>query len=63
MPLLDVVIILIVIGVILWAINAYIPMQSGIKKVLNAVVIIAVILWLLGVFGIIDGIPTIHIEK
>jgi hypothetical protein len=52
MPLLYVVLVLIVIGVVLWLINTYVPMASPIKSILNAVVIIAVIIWLLKVFGI-----------
>jgi hypothetical protein len=55
MPLINVVLTLIVIGVVLWLINAYIPMQSTIKSILNIVVVIAVILWLLYGFGIING--------
>jgi type IV secretory pathway TrbL component len=63
MPLINLIIILVVVGVILWAINAYIPMQSTIKKILNAVVVIGVIIWLLSVFGVIGNISTIHIGK
>jgi len=55
MPLLHVVLILIVVGVILWLINTYIPMASSIKTILNAVVVICVILWLLKVFGLWGG--------
>ena len=51
--LITVVIVLIVIGVILWLINTYIPMARPIKTILNVVVIICVILWLLSVFGVI----------
>ena len=61
MPLINLVIVLVVVGVILWAINSYIPMQANIKKVLNVVVIIAVIIWLLNVFGIIGNISAIRI--
>lgn len=56
MPLLQLVIVLVVVGVVLWVINSYIPMQSTIKKILNAVVIIAVIIWLLNVFGLMGDI-------
>jgi hypothetical protein len=63
MPLINLIIILVVVGVILWVINAYIPMQSTIKKILNAVVVIGVIIWLLSVFGVIGNISTIHIGK
>jgi hypothetical protein len=63
MPLIQVVIILIVVGVILWLVNSYIPMQETIKKILNAVVIIAVILWLLTVFGILSSLQGIRIGR
>ncbi len=52
MPLVTVVIALAVVGLLLWLVNRYIPMQSQIKSILNAVVVIAVILWLLKVFGL-----------
>jgi hypothetical protein len=61
MPLLQVVIILIVVGVVLWLVNSYIPMQATIKKILNAVVVIAVVLWLLNVFGLLQGLLNSHI--
>jgi hypothetical protein len=63
MPLIQLVIVLVVVGVILWVINSYIPMQSTIKKILNVVVIIAVILWLLSAFGVIGNLSTIRIGK
>ena len=47
MPLIQLVITLVVVGMILWVINSYIPMQATIKRILNAVVIIVVVLWLL----------------
>lgn len=60
MPLINVVLTLIVVGVVLWLINTYIPMQSTIKKILNAVVVIVVILWLLYGFGVISNSGDIH---
>ncbi len=63
MPLIQLVIILVAVGVILWVINSYIPMQATIKKILNAVVIVAVIIWLLSVFGLIGDISAIRIGK
>lgn len=53
MPLLTIVLTLIVVGVLLWLINTFIPMTSSIKTILNIVVVIAVILWLLSVFGVV----------
>ena len=52
MPLLSLVIVLIVVGVLLWLVNTYIPMDGKIKNILNVVVVIAVVIWLLRVFGI-----------
>jgi hypothetical protein len=63
MPLIQLVVVLVVVGVILWLINAYIPMQSTIKKILNAVVVIVVILWLLSVFGIIGSLSQIRVGR
>jgi hypothetical protein len=63
MPLIQLVIVLVVVGVVLWVINSYIPMQSTIKKILNVVVIIGVIIWLLSVFGLIGNLSTIRIGK
>jgi hypothetical protein len=54
MPLVTVVLTLCVIGVLLWLVNRFIPMQSQIKGILNAVVVIAVVLWLLKIFGVFD---------
>jgi len=53
--LITVVITLVIVGLILWLINRFIPMASSIKSILNVVVVIAVILWLLRVFGIWSG--------
>ena len=62
MPLITIVIVLIVVGFLLWLINTYIPMASSIKTILNAVVIIAVILWLLSAFGIIHNVGNIQLS-
>jgi hypothetical protein len=61
MPLINLVIVLVVVGVLLWGINSYIPMQATVKKILNVVVIIALIIWLLSVFGVIGNISAIRI--
>ena len=61
MPLIQLVIVLVVVGVILWLINSYIPMQSTLKRILNVLVVIAVVVWLLSVFGVIGNISAIRI--
>jgi hypothetical protein len=63
MPLINLLIVLVVVGVILWVINSYIPMQATIKKILNVVVVVAVIIWLLNVFGVIGNISAIRIGR
>ncbi len=56
MSLISVVIVLIIVGVLLWLVNTYIPMDGKIKTILNVVVVIAVVLWLLQGFGVLDGL-------
>ncbi|MGB8523411.1 MAG: Thivi_2564 family membrane protein [Candidatus Acidiferrales bacterium] len=61
MPLLQLVMVLIVVGVLLWLVNRFIPMQGTIKSILNAVVVIVVVLWLLNVFGLFNSLSHIHV--
>ncbi|MFI5070736.1 MAG: Thivi_2564 family membrane protein [Terriglobales bacterium] len=61
MPLIQVVLLLIIVGVVLWLINQYVPMAASIKSILNAVVVIAVIVWLLNVFGLLSTNPRLHV--
>jgi hypothetical protein len=61
MPLIQILLILIVVGVLLWLVNSFIPMQSTIKSILNAVVVIVVVLWLLNVFGLFHSLNHIHV--
>jgi hypothetical protein len=63
MDLLSLIVVLAVVGVVLWLINSYIPMQPTIKRILNVVVVICVIVWLLGVFGLIPSLHAIHVGK
>jgi hypothetical protein len=55
------VVVLIVVGVLLWLINTYIPMQPTIKRILNAIVVIGVVLWLLSAFGILSDFGGIRL--
>ena len=61
MPLINVVIALIVVGVILWLINNYLPMDGKIKSILNGVVVVVVILWLLQVFGVLGALSGVKV--
>ncbi len=61
MPLIQVVTVLIVVGVLLWLVNRFIPMQASIKSILNGVVVIAVVLWLLQAFGLFQSLSKIHV--
>lgn len=63
MSLINLVITLIVVGVLLYVVNRFIPMDSKIKSILNAVVVIGVILWLLQVFGVIGNLGNIRVGK
>lgn len=61
MPLLTILFVLIAVGVVLWAINNFIPMDRKIKYILNVVVVIVLIGWLLNIFGVYDYLKNIKI--
>ena len=61
MPLIQLLVILIVIGFLLWLVNNYIPMQGSIKGILNIVVVIAVVIWLLNVFGLFSSLTRMRV--
>jgi hypothetical protein len=61
MPIINLLLVLIVIGVLLWLVNNYIPMAGSIKKILNIVVVVAVVLWLLNAFGILNSLSKLHV--
>ena len=53
--------VLVVVGVLLWLVDRFMPMQGTIKSILNAVVVIVVVLWLLNVFGLLHNLSKIHV--
>lgn len=63
MPLGSLIITLIVVGVLLWLINNYIPIDAKIKRILNIVVVIAVVVWLLNLLGLMDSLRGIRVGK
>ncbi len=62
-PLLQLVEVLVVVGVLLWLVNRFVPMQATIKSIMNGVVVIAVVLWLLSVFGLFDSLSRIRVGR
>jgi len=63
MPLMTIIIALIVVGVLLWLVNNYIPMDGKIKSILNAVVVIAVVIWLLQAFGLLTSLTNFRVGR
>ncbi len=63
MSLVSLIVVLVVVGVLLWLVNNYIPMDGKIKNILNIVVVIGVVLWLLQAFGLLSGISSIHVGR
>lgn len=61
MPLLNILLVIIVVGVLLWMVNTYIPMDRKIKNILNIVVVIMIVIWLLKVFGLLAGLQNIRV--
>jgi formate/nitrite transporter FocA (FNT family) len=62
-PLVQILIDLVVVGVLLWLVNTFIPMAGSIKSILNAVVIIVVVVWLLNIFGLMHYVTNFHINR
>ena len=63
MPLMQLVITLIAVGVLLWLVNRFIPMQSSIKSILNGVVVIIVVVWLANLFGLFVPLSRMHVGR
>ena len=63
MSLISLIVTLIVVGVLLWLVNTYIPMDGKIKKILNVVVVICVVVWLLYAFGILNHADEIRVPR
>jgi hypothetical protein len=63
MPIIQIIVLLIVVGVLLWLVNNYIPMDAKIKTIINVVVVILVVLWLLQVFGILAGLTSYRVGR
>ena len=63
MSLISLIVVLIVVGLLLWLVNNYIPMDGKIKQILNIVVVIAVVLWLLQAFGLLGDLGAIHVGR
>jgi hypothetical protein len=63
MPLMNVLLTLVVIGVLLWLVNTYLPMDAKIKQILNIVVVIAVVVWLLNAFGLFGNLGNLRVGR
>jgi undecaprenyl pyrophosphate phosphatase UppP len=63
MPLINLVIALIIVGVALWLINRFIPMASSIKSILNVVVVVFVAIWVLQAVGLWSGISSFRVGR
>ena len=62
MSLLTIFLVLIVVGVLLWLVNVYLPMDASIKKILNIVAVVFIILWLLNAFGLLDALRGVKVH-
>lgn len=63
MDLISLIVVLVVVGVLLWLVNTYIPMDSKIKQILNMVVVVAVVVWLLNVLGLMNSIRGVRVGR
>lgn len=60
MDIISIIIVLVIIGVVLWAVNAYVPMAAAIKKILNIAVVILTVIWLVRISGLMPDFPHMH---
>ncbi len=63
MPIIHIIIVLALVGVLMWAIDQYVPMDPPIKRLLHIVVILILVLWLLNIFGVFSGMRDIRIGQ
>ena len=63
MTLVDIVLVFVLVGLLMWLINAFVPMAAGIKSLLNVVVFVVVLIWVLQVFGLVGPIPGVRIPR
>ena len=61
MPVLNILLVIIIAGVVLWLVNSYIPMHRTLKNILNIVVVILVVIWLLSVFGVLGDLQNLRV--
>ncbi len=61
MPILTILLVILIVGVLLWLVNTYVPMDRKIKSILNAVVVIILIIWLLDAFGVINMMNNVRV--
>ncbi len=61
MSIISIIVVLVIVGVLLWLVNSYIPMDSKIKTILNVVVVIFLVIWLLKVFGLFDSLGSVTV--
>jgi len=62
MSLIGLVLTLVVVGVLLWLLNTYVPMDGKIKSIVNVVVVIVVVIWVLQAFGLLGSLQNIRIR-
>jgi hypothetical protein len=63
MPIVTLLLVIVVVGVLLWAVNTHVPMAASIKQIFNAVVVILLILWLLSVFGVLPSLGRLRVPR
>ena len=61
MSILTILLVIIVVGILLWAVNSFLPMDGKVKSILNIVVVILLILWLLQAFGLINVLRGVRV--
>jgi hypothetical protein len=61
MPILTIILVIVLVGVLLWALNSFVPMDPKVRSILNIVVVLLLIIWLLQAFGLLHGLANIRV--
>ncbi len=63
MPILTIIIVIVAVGVILWALTTFLPMEPNVKRILVAAVVLCLVFWLCSAFGILDTLSTVRVGR
>ena len=61
MPILTIILVIVIVGILLWLLNSYVPMDAKIKNILNITVVVILVIWLLKAVGLLSYLGNVKI--